>query len=55
MKETSIIIELIKYGNTVKQVGTNTNTNTMNYLCDPRTDTSSMSLRFLFWKNGFAT
>ena len=51
MKETSIIIELIKYGNIVKQVGTNT----MNYLCDPRTDTSSMSLRFLFWKNGFAT
>lgn len=54
MKETSNIIELLKYSNTVEQVGTNTIL-TMNYLCDPRTDTSSMNLRFLFWKNGFAT
>lgn len=45
---------MIKYGNTVEQVGTNIIL-TMNYLGDLRTDTTTVSLRFLFWKSGFVT
>ena len=41
MKETSNVIELIKYGNTVKQRGTNIIL-TMNYLGDLETDTTAV-------------